>query len=292
MNHPGEIARLTRICRPDVGLITNIGPAHLEGVGSIEGVRRAKQELVSNMPMEATAILNADDPMVQQIAAETKQPQLLFGTVAEANVRAEAIKQHGQYTDFRLVLPQASATIRLAIPGQFMVANALAAAAIGHHLGLTAETIKIGLEEFRPVQGRMNIVEGTSGIHIIDDTYNANPGSMQAAIQTLAQLKGEARGIVIIGDMLELGQHAEALHSRIGALVADTEITRLYVMGGHARTIIDGYLSAGGAAEAVFRGNRQEILNDLAQCLTKGDWVLVKGSRAMKMEKVVQHLRN
>jgi UDP-N-acetylmuramoyl-tripeptide--D-alanyl-D-alanine ligase len=275
-----------------VGLITNIGPAHLEGVGSIEGVRRAKQELVSNMPVEATAILNADDPLVCKIAAETKQPKLLFGTTDDAAVRAEQIQQHGPFTEFCLVLPQGTETIQLAIPGQFMVANALAAAAIGYHLGLSAATIKNGLEEFRPVQGRMNIVESTSGIHIIDDTYNANPGSMQAAIQTLAQLKGKARGIVIIGDMLELGQHAEALHSRIGALVANTDIIRLYVMGGHAQTIIEGFITAGGARETIFKGNRQEIIDDLAQCLTKGDWVLVKGSRAMKMEKIVQHLRN
>jgi len=171
-----------------------------------------------------------------------------------------------------------------------MISNALAAAAAGHLLGLTAVEIKNGLEAFKPVQGRMNIRKAGKGIHIIDDTYNANPGSMQAAIKTLTSLKGKHRGFLIAGDMLELGEHSAPMHQKIGAVAARSGIAGLYVTGKYAENIAAGALEEHMDPDDIFKGTREEIIEAVTERLDAGDWVLVKGSRGMAMEKVVQGL--
>jgi UDP-N-acetylmuramoyl-tripeptide--D-alanyl-D-alanine ligase len=176
-NHPGEIARLTDICSPDIGVITNIGPAHLEGLGSIEGVAREKGSLLNGLRKNGTAVLNADDPRVLALARQTQNEVVLYGRSAAAAVRATEVHEHEQDISFRLNLADEHISIRLNTPGAFMVNNALAAAAVGVQLGLSGSMIKAGLESFIPVGGRMNILHTANGIHIIDDTYNANPDS-------------------------------------------------------------------------------------------------------------------
>ena len=291
MNAPGEIARLAEICMPDIGVITNIGPAHLEGVGSIEGVMHAKGELLDKIKAGGTAVLNADDHRVLHLAEKASANVIFFGLSDEATSRAEAILETDRGISFTLVLPEETITIGLKIPGIFMVSNALAAAAVGYKLGLSAKDIKTGLEDFKPAGGRMNILHTDRGINLIDDTYNANPGSMEAALKTLSTLKKNNRGIFIAGDMFELGKHAKSMHETVGAMAASSNISKLYATGEFAISVADGAILGGMKSKNIFIGNKKEILNALPGYLKTGDWVLVKGSRAMGMEEIVEKLK-
>jgi UDP-N-acetylmuramoyl-tripeptide--D-alanyl-D-alanine ligase len=292
MNRPGEIQRLAEICLPDIGLITNIGPAHLEGLGSMKAVTKAKGELLGKIKPDGTAILNADDPRLLKMADITPINVLFFGMSKDAAIRAESVEKKGEGLSFSLVLPDETILVHLQTPAMFMISNALAAAAAGHLLGLTAVEIKNGLAAFKPVQGRMNIHNTGKGIHIIDDTYNANPGSMQAAIITLTSLKGKNKGFLIVGDMLELGEHSAPMHQKIGAVAARSEIAGLYVTGKYAEDVAKGALEEHMSPNDIFKGTHEEIIDAVSDRLDAGDWVLVKGSRGMAMEKVVQALLN
>ena len=291
MNRPGEIGRLAEICLPDIGVITNIGPAHLEGLGSIEGVMHAKSELLEKIKPNGTAVLNADDPKVLQIAHKTGKNVLLFGLSKDAMISAVDIKKKGVGISFTLILPEQSISVELGIPGNFMVSNALAAASVGYLLGLSPAEIKDGLENFKAAKGRMNILKTSRGIHIIDDTYNANPDSMEAAIKTLMSLKGDKRGVFVAGDMFELGKHAEYMHKKLGMLSARSGIAKLYVTGKFAERVASGALDEGMGSRDIFTGSKEEIVKDLKEMLRPGDWILVKGSRTTCMEKVVEGLK-
>ncbi|UCF92805.1 MAG: UDP-N-acetylmuramoyl-tripeptide--D-alanyl-D-alanine ligase [Desulfobacterales bacterium] len=291
MNHPGEIAVLGDICAPDIGLITNIGPAHLEGLGSVEGVMHAKGELLEKIRPLGKAVLNADDALVLKLAARAQQEVVLFGSSPDATVRAQDIQEKPPGVTFTLVLPEIRVAVRLKTPGRFMVSNALAAAAVGYLAGLTANEIKSGLEAFTPAPGRLNVMQTANRIHIIDDTYNANPSSMEAAIGTLTSLRGHRRGILVAGDMRELGEQAPALHTQIGAAAARSGIARLYVTGEFAACVAAGANAAQMHSRDIFTGSREAILQDLKNWLEPEDWVLVKGSRAMEMEKIVQGIK-
>ena len=290
-NNPGEIAKLTAICSPDIGVLTNIGPAHLEGLGSLEGVKREKGDLIKGLAQDGRAVLNADDTRVLQLARETRHEVLLYGQSTQAAIRAAEIKEDGQTSSFKLILGRESIAVQLNSPGQYMISNALAAAAVGHLLGISAATVKAGLESFTPVSGRMNIRHLSNGIHLIDDTYNANPGSMKAALEILNQMRTGGRGVFVAGDMLELGPQAPELHRMLGALAAHTKIERLYVCGEHAAAVADGAREEGMRLADTITGSREEILDDLKGFLRAGDWILVKGSRGMAMEKVVEGLK-
>ena len=172
-----------------------------------------------------------------------------------------------------------------------MIANALAAAAVGYLLGISAARVKAGLESFKPVAGRMNICHLPNGIHIIDDTYNANPDSMKVALATLKQMRAGSRGIFVAGNMLELGAQAPALHRQIGAQAARTEVGRIYASGENAAALAAGAREESLQPTDTITGSRKEILEDLKGWLQPGDWVLVKGSRGMAMEKVVEGLK-
>jgi len=290
-NTPGEIARLAEICTPDIGVITNIGPAHLEGLGSIEGVAREKGSLLKGLRPNGKAVLNADDSRVRQLAGQTDREVLFYGFAPDAEVTADDVAEMENGLTFTLKIAGQSEQVRLNSPGRFMVINALAAAAVGSLLGVSAAAIKAGLEAFEPVSGRMNIQHTPGGIHIIDDTYNANPESMKAALKTLEAMRAGARGIFVAGDMLELGKQAASLHRQIGSLAAQSGISRLYACGGHADSMAAGARKAGMPAASVITGSREELIEDLTAWLQPGDWVLVKGSRGMAMEKVVERLK-
>jgi UDP-N-acetylmuramoyl-tripeptide--D-alanyl-D-alanine ligase len=290
-NNPGEIARLAEICTPDIGVLTNIGPAHLEGLGSIEGVMQEKGDLLKRLGPGGKAILNADDARVIQLASKTKAEVILYGLSREATIRAEDVHETECTISFTLILAGESISVRLNSPGRFMVSNALAAAAVGHQIGLAGETVKTGLEAFKPVSGRMNIEHMPGGIHLIDDTYNANPESMKAAFATLDTMRAGARGVVVIGDMLELGVQAQTLHRKVGAGVARSDISRLCACGEFAAAVTAGARDEGMPPTDTFEGSQDEIVEDLKNWLQPGDWLLVKGSRGMAMEKVVQKLR-
>ncbi|MFH0728949.1 MAG: UDP-N-acetylmuramoyl-tripeptide--D-alanyl-D-alanine ligase [Pseudomonadota bacterium] len=290
MNHPGEIRRLGRICRPDVGVITNIGPAHLEGVGSLDGVMAAKGELLETLSPDGVAVLNADDSRCRLLAGRTRRAVLFYGLSDDAHVRAEAIREQGRGIIFSLILPDATVEVELQTPGRFMVLNALAAAAVGYRLGVPVEKIKAGLERFRPVDGRAGIVDTVMGIHVIDDTYNANPGSMAAGIAMLKALAKGARCFFAMGDMRELGPDAAALHREIGKLSADMGVFRVAATGDFAGFVTEGARSGGMPPDRFVTGGQAEIFADFKQSLSPGDWVLVKGSRSMGMEKLVKEL--
>lgn len=290
MNSPGEIKRLAEICSPDIGVITNIGPAHLEGLGSLDAIMQAKGELLEEIKPDGTAALNADDPRLLQLADYTSRNVLFFGRSKNARIRARSMKGTGAGLSFTLVLPEESITVDLKTPAAFMISNALAAAAVGYLLGLTAGEIKDGLEDFKPVKGRMNILKTVKGINIIDDTYNANPDSMKAAINTLRSLKENHMGILIAGDMLELGDHAESMHRNIGRIAAVSDIAKLYVTGQFSQTVASGAMDEDMNPRDIFTGTKEEILEGIKDRLGPGDWVLVKGSRGMTMETIVQGL--
>ena len=171
-----------------------------------------------------------------------------------------------------------------------MVSNALSAAAVGYKLGLSAKEIKTGLEDFKPVGQRMNILHTGSGVNLIDDTYNANPDSMEAALKTLTTLKKNNRGIFIVGDMFELGRHAEKMHEEIGAMAAGSDISMLYATGEFAETVASGAAGGGMKSKNIFTGSKKEIVDDLTERLRTNDWILVKGSRGMEMEEIVEGL--
>jgi UDP-N-acetylmuramoyl-tripeptide--D-alanyl-D-alanine ligase len=290
MNKPGEINRLGEICIPDIGVITNIGFAHLEGLGSIEGVMNAKGELLKRIKPEGTAVLNADDSRVLYLSTKTSRKVLYFGLSKDARIKALDVNETTTGISFTLVLPEEKIPIELRVHGGFMVSNALAAASVGYIIGLSSEEIKAGLEYFQPVKGRINIFD-VRGAHIIDDTYNANPDSMKAAIRILSSLKGNSRGILVAGDMLELGEYAESMHRKIGVLSARSNIARLYITGEFADAVAKGAGKEDKNSMDIFIGAREEILEDLKKSLLPGDWVLVKGSRAMGMEKIVEGLK-
>ena len=293
-NRPGEIARLTQICSPDIGVITNIGPAHLEGLGSLDGVMREKGQLIEHLKPEGQAVLNVDDRRVSKIAAETRRKQkdvLLFGLSEKADIRATAVNEKATGISFSLDLPQESLTVDLKAAGQFMVTNSLAAAAVGQLLEVPPADIKVGLETFEPVWGRMDILETANGIHVIDDSYNANPDSMKAAITTLKSLRANNRSVFVAGDMLELGAQAEALHRQVGVWAAAAEIDKLWVTGEYADAVAVGARDAGMKSENVIIGSQETILDSLKESLKPGDWVLVKGSRGARMDNIVKGIK-
>jgi len=291
MNHPGEIGRLAEICMPDIGVITNIGSAHLEGLGSLEGIMNAKGELLEKIKPGGTAVLNGDDPRVMLLSQKTKNKTLIFGKGSNAEIKAVSVERKGTGTCFKLELPFETMPIELKIPGGFMVSNALASAASGYLLGFTAKEIKAGIEDFKPANGRMSIIKTHRGVNIIDDTYNSNPDSMEAAIKTLKDLKQSSDSILITGDMLELGEHAELMHKKIGSMAAQSKITRLYATGSFAEKVAEGALDENMDSKKIFTGTNKEITDDLSLRLKEGDWLLVKGSRATGMEIIVKKIK-
>ena len=288
MNHPGEISRLAVICDPDVGVITNIAPAHLEGLQSVEGVARAKGELLDHIDPEGKAVLNADDEHLLRLESRARCDVVWYGLSPGADIRAEAVEMTALGIEFTLHLPAEQLRVQLSTHGAFMVTNALAAAAVGHLAGVSGAAIKAGLEAFTPVKGRLNIATTKTGVHYIDDTYNANPRSMAAAIETLAAVKAERRAVAVLGDMLEMGPESAQWHARIGEKCAQAALARLYVTGRFREQVALGAMGAGMAARDIVTGAKEDLTDDLKQWLKPGDWVLVKGSRGMRMEYFIQ----
>lgn len=246
---------------------------------------------MSELTAQHTAALNADDHRVLQLATTTAARKLLYGTSEQAEIRALRISIEKDGSTFVLSLPDGEIPVRLSAPGEFMVANALAASAVGHAAGMDKNAIKTGLENFRAVKGRMNILKTPQGFSIIDDTYNANPASMKSAIRTLISLKGDQRGFLVAGDMFELGEQAAAFHREVGKIAARAGIHRLYAAGALSEQIAEGARSEGMNSHQIHTGSHESILADIKKCIHSGDWILVKGSRMMQMETIVQGLQ-
>ncbi|MFN2376803.1 MAG: UDP-N-acetylmuramoyl-tripeptide--D-alanyl-D-alanine ligase, partial [Candidatus Binatia bacterium] len=289
MNAPGEIARLAEIGQPTVGLITCVAEAHLEGLGSIEGVARAKGELFEGLPGEAVAVVNADDANVAGQASRFGGRRLTFGAAGE--VRAEDVAcRRVDASSFHLCSGGERLRVELPLGGRHNVQNALAAAAAALAAGVPAATIALGLSRMKPPPMRMSAETLANGVTLVNDAYNANPGSLRAALATLGGL--DARRIVVIGDMLELGPRAAELHRDIGADAAAISPLLLCAYGSFAADLAAGAREAGLPAERVcVCALHEDAAAQVASVWRPGDAVLVKGSRGSAMEKVVEALR-
>ncbi len=287
-NARGEIKRLTQIAEPDIGMITNIGPAHLEGFGSIDGVREEKGDLFYNMDKNGIAIINLDDEHVRIIADKWKGRRITFGMSSNADVSAKDIgKNSAKGMRFNLVIGAKMQKVEMKIVGIHHVYNALAAAAGARAVGINDEMILDGLKAFRPFRGRMEIIKLRNGAYLLDDSYNANPSSVREALMTLKDLKSHHNCYVFLGDMLELGTAADEMHRRIGMLIATIGVNALFLQGDFSAVTAAGAMEGGLPSQNIyFSSDSEENMNYLKKNLKKGDWILVKGSRRMKMEKI------
>jgi len=292
MNHRGEIARLTAIARPDVGVVTNVGTAHIEFLGSRENIALEKGDLVAGLAASGVAVLNADDPLVDAQAARTAARVIRFGLAETADVRARNVRfdRDGAFL-YSLVAAPGEIDVRIAGLGETTVINSLAAAAAALAAGAGLDQIAEGLAGFEAVHGRMQAVRLPGGAHVIDDTYNANPQSVRAALESLARLKGKGRSFAVLGDMGELGDAAPTAHRDAGRWAAELGTDFVYALGKHADGVVAGARDGRMDAEhARVGGDHAKIGADIRALLQPDDWVLVKGSRAMQMEKVVESL--
>jgi UDP-N-acetylmuramoyl-tripeptide--D-alanyl-D-alanine ligase len=288
----GEIAMLSDIARPDVGVVTAVGPAHLETFGSLQGVARGKAELVEALPPDGVAILNADDRVVASFASRTDASVLLFGRHPDADVRAHDVRtDEAGHARFTLAHGDERIDVGLGFVGEHMVTAALAAVSCGVALGLSPAACAAGLETAAPSPGRMEELTTPTGTLIIHDAYNANPMSMHAALRALAAVRNRSRATAILGPMDQLGASSAAEHARIGRLAAALGLHGLVVVGERARPIADGALAAGMPRERIrWCLDRDEALDVVLNSVGTDDVVLVKASHAAHLEEIVRRL--
>lgn len=294
MNQPGEIARLTEIADPDIGLITNVAKAHLEGLGDIKGVAKAKTELIEKISSEGTIVLNGDDQLLMETASRFNRKTTTYGFGRDNHIRAEMISDTGHGgTSFNLIYRGHSAPARLRVPGKHTLHNALAASAIALCLEEPIDNIVKGLENFEGIKGRFMINHLSGGILLIDDTYNSNPFSLRASLESAKELAaGSRRMIVGLGEMLELGSETVSAHHEAGAMVAEAGASHLFAFGDHAEEMVKGALAEGlSPGNAVIVKSRDEMKSAIKGTLEEGDLVLLKGSRMMALDKVSDALK-
>ncbi|GAB4264397.1 MAG: UDP-N-acetylmuramoyl-tripeptide--D-alanyl-D-alanine ligase [Methylomicrobium sp.] len=287
-NHAGEIAYTSRYAKPHVTIINNVGPAHLEGFGSLDGIARAKGEIIGSLGPEGTAVLNHDDVYFSywcELAGSRKI--LSFGLREGADIRAENIATqivNGEFaTTFDWIEETSRFPMHLKLAGRHNVMNALAAGAAARALGLDAATIARGLENVKPVVGRLQPLIGRNGNIVIDDTYNANSASFQAGLDVLLDIGGEPW--VVLGAFGELGEDSIAIHRQIGETMKKQGVKRLFATGADARYTVDAFGNG-----ASFFEKQDELNEALQRELSGGETLLVKGSRSQRMERVVAAL--
>ncbi|WP_232338522.1 UDP-N-acetylmuramoyl-tripeptide--D-alanyl-D-alanine ligase [Lysobacter soli] len=281
---PGDIAYLTDIVRPDVSIVNNIAPGHLERMGSLLGVADTKAAIYDALPGEGVAVINADDAFAPYFAERAHGRRLLrFGLESSADLTAKNIEALPDGSRFTLVAPQGEAAVSLALPGRHNVSNALAAAALSLSVGATLQQVAEGLNAARPVAGRLITHRLANGAVLIDDSYNANPGSLAAAIDTLAAGGGEAW--LVLGDMRELGADAEAMHAEAGRRAKSAGIRRLLTLGPYSAAASRTF------GEGAMHFETHDALADVLKGeLREGVRVLVKGSRGSAMDRIVAAL--
>ncbi len=281
-NQPGEIDRLSRIVDPTVGVITNIGHSHLELLGSVEGVAREKGSLLEYVDC---AILNADDSMTKEITRRVRGHRITFGWQADADVSACNIEitSHGKPSFMLRVHGLDAGRINLPCLGEHNISNALAAAAVGVRIGLSAEEIRTGLENYQPVAMRMQPIE-CDGLYIINDAYNSNPDSLKHALDFLRRTQTCGRRIAVLGDMLELGKDSERLHLSAGQHLP-LNVDLLISVGQRSLNLVRGAL--GRAKKTISCETPDAAAQELRKYSRSGDVVLIKGSRAMRLERIL-----
>ena len=288
-NHPGEIAYTSRYAKADVSVINNVAPAHIEGFGSIEGVANTKAEIIENLGPEGVAVLNRDDAFYDFWINNKvgKRKHVSFGFTPSANVRAENIRtelsEQGFFTGFDLITDIAHQNIRLNLAGEHNVKNALAAAAVALQFDIDIASIKQGLESVKPVTGRMQALLGRKGNIVIDDTYNANPASLKAALDAVRPCQQPIW--LALGAFGELGKDSATIHAEMGKMIHAMPVQRLFATGDLAKHTVDNFGENG-----QFFESQEQLINTLAGAMTGKEIILVKGSRAQKMENVVAAL--
>jgi len=283
-NHIGEIAQLAATAQPTVGLVTNAGAAHLEGFGSLEGVAQGKGELFSALAGRGTAIINADDGFAalwRRLAGSARV--VTFGVDQPADVVARDIRvradANGFHSDFDLVMPAGVRAVSLHLGGLHNVRNALGAAAAAHAAGASFDDIVTGLGQVRPVAGRLNLQPALKGARLVDDSYNANPASIKAGLDTFTALPG--RHWLVLGEMRELGSDADEQHADIGRYAKRAGLERLFGVGALAKFATDAFGSGG-----TWFGSNDELVDAVRDALAADVIVLIKGSRSNRLERV------
>ncbi len=289
MNGPGEVWRLAQIAAPDAGVVTCVAAEHLEGVGSLHGAAEAEAELYRRLRPSATAVVNADDPLVVAAAEVFPGRRVRFGTGGD--VVATEVVDHGiEGTAFALGIDGTSVPVRLRLAGRHNVTNALAAAAMAHTAGVAPACIRAALEAVEAPSMRMQIVRLASGVTVVNDAYNANPGSMAAALQTLAASPARRR-VAALGEMRELGAAAADAHEALGRDAAAARLDALFLLGPHAERVRTGAVGAGMAADAItVATTHEELAGQLRAACHDGDLLLLKGSRGAAFERVLAGL--
>ena len=287
-----EIRRLTRITPPDVGVELTVAPVHLEYLGTIENVAAAKAELIEGLKPSGTAILNADDALVMKMREKHAGKTLTFGIANRADVSASNIETPRLgWISFQLRTPNGEARAQLAMSGQHNLSNALAAATVGVAFGMSAEQIASALSTARPPKMRGEIVDFAAGFTVVDDSYNSNPRSLLNMVRTIAEARGgRKRLLVIAGEMLELGPDEASLHRAAGREIAEAGVNVLWGVRGLAKEIVAG-ASEVGLAETRFFDSSEQAATEIVKEVKEGDLVLVKGSRGVATEKVINALK-
>lgn len=283
-NHQGEIAHLAGIAEPTIGIVTNAGAAHLEGFGSLQGVAAGKGELLQNLPVAGVAVINADDAFATQWReARSADRTLTFGFEQRADFMAHKVQASGDAggfrIDFDLVTPDGTRPATLALAGLHNLRNALGAAAVASAAGATLDEIVAGLAAMRPVSGRLELKPAINGAYLVDDSYNANPSSLKAGLDALQGFSG-ARWLVL-GDMLELGDSANELHAEVGRYARQAGIARLLAIGRHSHFAVEAF-----GPGAQWFADMDALIADVRRSLQPGVAVLIKGSRANRLERV------
>jgi len=286
----GQIRQLTKIARPTLGVITNIGLTHLELLGTQENIAKAKRELVESLPENGLAVLNGDDNLVRGMSTATQARAIFYGIDgSKLNYRAFQIKLIENGSQFKVATKdkddKGEFELRISIPGRHNILNILAAVAVARELGLNWTQIRKGLQKPDITERRLNIFK-RNGYSIIDDTYNASPTSVKAALDVLKADQNGRRKIAVLADMLELGARAGVIHFEIGVYAGQIGVDRLFAYGDLAREYIAGMNSIS-SDQGFYFSSKLELINELKQYVAPGDIILVKGSRGMRMEEIV-----
>ncbi len=290
INVRGEMARLAEICRPTAALITNIQPAHLEGLQSLERVLEEKGKLWESLGPDDLMVVNCDDARLAAFAEKFGARRVTYsqgGFPADVRLAGE-VRTIGMESVFDIEVGGAAQQIRLSVLGMHQVQNAVAAAAAAYGLGESPRAIALGLAAHRPVSQRMQVHELGDGTTLVDDTYNANPVSMSAAIRSVASVRGERPFVAILGEMRELGVESARLHREVGRQLGGAGVSALVTMGDLGREIAEGAREAGVPADVCHHARDHEDAVLWVRGRWAGSWILVKGSRGMAMERVVK----
>ena len=292
MSHPGELIRLTQIAPPDIAVITNIHPVHLEFFEDIEGIAQAKKEILEGMKTTGTAILNGDDPYIEKISNNLRETKLFFGFSAKNDIQARNIQRRGtRGISFDLHYGEKKEEILIPYLYKSFLSNFLAASAVAYALSIPLEHLKTQSSTLKPFPMRGEVLQLENGIILVDDSYNSNPAALESALKDLAELETK-RKVAILGDMLELGKKEIDYHLQAGKQVKENNWHLLITVGPLSRYIGEGAQLAGMRSEQVISyRDAEQAAAQVVSSLQAGDLVLVKGSRGMKTEKIVEKLK-